>query len=497
MKADAYFQLENIFEKLSHLHHLQAIAGWDESVMMPPGGGESRAHALATLSALMHETITDPKIAGLIDKAKGESLNDPWRTANLRWMEKKYLDANCIPSDLIKKFTEASIRCEQAWRIYRAENNWNDFYPFLKTTIDFLKNIVDIQSDIFKKSKLDVLIDKFSPDINQAIIDPIFENLKKELPKILKQTIEKQINEKIILPKERYPASKQREIGLRLMKAIGFDFNHGRLDVSHHPFCGGVPQDVRITTRYNEDEFITSAMAICHETGHARYEQGLPDKWKYQPVGQSLGMAVHESQSLLTEMQACRTKEFMEFLSPLLIEFFGDNEVFSPKNLYCLNTRVKPGYIRVDADEITYPLHVIVRYEIEKKLFSNEIEVVDLPEIWDELMKKYLGLSTKDNFKNGVMQDVHWPSGIFGYFPAYTLGALIASQLFESAKKSNPTLLADIAKGNFTLLFNWLNKHIHSRASSVSFEKLIQDATGEPLNSRYFIAHLKQRYLKD
>lgn len=493
---NSYTQLEKIFEKLAHLNHLHAITSWDEAVMMPMGGGNARAKALATLDTISHETLTKPMVDELIQKAKNETL-DPWQKANLEWMEMKYLRANCIPSDLVKKLTESSITCEQAWRGLRSENNWSDFAPLLANTLSLVKEKAQIQADVFKKSTYDVLLDEYSPDVNQNLIDPIFQQLKTLLPDLIQQIMHKQQNEEIVVPQGNFQLEKQRQLGLELMKALGFDFNHGRLDVSHHPFCGGVPEDVRITTRYNENEFLSSAMAICHETGHARYEQGLPVAWIDQPVGHALGMAVHESQSLLVEMQACRSFEFMQFLSPLLQKQFGTNTAFSPQNLHRLYTQVKPSLIRVDADEVTYPLHVIMRYEIEKELIEGKLKVNDLPDVWHEMMTKYLGLSTSHNFKDGVMQDVHWPSGSFGYFPAYTLGSLIAAQLFATAKKTHPEILTEISQGHFTTLFAWLNKHIHAKASSLKFPQLLMEATGQPLKTEFFVEHVKERYLKN
>jgi carboxypeptidase Taq len=310
----------------------------------------------------------------------------------------------------------------------------------------------------------------------------------------MKQAIAKQKNQPTIFPEGNFSIEKQKALGLKLAETIGFDFNHGRLDVSHHPFCGGVPNDVRMTTRYNTKEFITAAMGVCHETGHARYEQNLPKQWIHQPVGSALGMMIHESQSLLIEMQVCRSVEFMQFLSPLMIEQFGDNKAFSSDNLYQLYTHVKPGYIRVDADEITYPLHIILRYELEKALIEGDMKASELPDAWDEKMMQYLGLSTKNNFAEGVMQDVHWPCGAFGYFPAYTLGRLAAAQFFAAIKRDVPFVLNDIASGNFTPLYEWLIHHIFSKASSVMPETLIKEATGEYLDEKYFIGHVQERY---
>lgn len=495
--ANAYQELEAIFTQLSHLQHLRAITSWDEAVIMPTGGGPARAKALATLSSIMHATLTQPKIKDLIATAKKQPLTAPWQQANLRLMEKAFLRATCLPSELVKKTTEAAVRCEQAWRIYRAENNWKDFSPLLAENIALAKEAAQIQAQVFDLSPLDVLIDAFSPDIKQALIDPIFTQLKNALPDLIKQAVEKQKNEAVIIPEGHFPWEKQRQLGLELMQAIGFDFNRGRLDSSHHPFCGGVPQDVRITTRYEKNEFIHSAMAICHETGHACYEQNLPKQWLYQPVGEALGMVVHESQSLLIEMQACRNKAFMHFLAPLIKNQFGDDPYSAPENLFKLYTRVKPGLIRVDADEMTYPLHVIIRYELEQQLLEGDLSVEDLPEVWDQLMTNYLGLSTKNNYRDGVMQDVHWPSAAFGYFPAYTFGNLFAAQLFHAVTNQHNEILTELSQGNFQTLLAWLNKQVHSRASSVPFARLVTESTGEALTPDYFFNHLKKRYLED
>lgn len=490
-----YNELKNIFKRISDLEHISAITFWDAACMMPSGGGDARAEAMATLKALQHSMLTDPKIDELIDKATSELLEDDWDTANLQKMQRLYFNATCLPQNLVEAKAKASMQSEQAWRILRKDNNWHEFLPLLENTFSLVKKAAVIHAEKRNMSTYDVLLDEYSPDITQTLIDPIFNKLKDFLPNFLDKVLEAQTSIKLFDIQGSYPISKQKALGLTLMQTIGFDFNHGRLDISHHPFCGGVPQDVRVTTRYNENEFITSAMAICHETGHAMYEQGLPIKWIDQPVGAPLGMSIHESQSLLVEMQACRSREFMDFLSQHVMATFGTQKEFTSENLYNLYTHVKRDYIRVDADEVTYPLHIILRYEIEKALFNDEIEIKDLPEIWDQKMQQYLGLSTKNNYKDGVMQDVHWPSGIFGYFPAYSLGALVAAQLFNKAKKSHPNILTNLVHGDFTVLINWLREKIHKNASKLTFHSLIQNATGEELNPDYFIKHLEERYI--
>ena len=376
----------------------------------------------------------------------------------------------------------------------RHDNNWQDFAPLLDENLQLVRESAQIRAEILGKSAYDILLDDFSPGLSQQVIDPIFDELKSFLPGFIPQVLQRQQQQPSIALEGSFAIAKQKAVGLELMQAIGFNFEHGRLDESHHPFCGGVPQDVRITTRYKETEFITAAMGICHETGHAMYEMGLPKEWLSQPVGEALGMSIHESQSLLIEMQACRSLPFMQFLAPIVTKHFGEHPGFTPENLHRIYTRVKPGYIRVDADELTYPLHIILRYELEKQLIAGDLRVADLPDAWDSYMQQFLGLSTKDNYHDGVMQDVHWPAGLFGYFPAYTLGALVAAQLFATAQQQSSEIPQGLATGDFTRLFIWLRENIHSKGSLFNFDELLTQATGESLNPKYYIEHVTRRY---
>ena len=282
---------------------------------------------------------------------------------------------------------------------------------------------------------------------------------------------------------------------MRLMTRLGFDFDHGRLDISLHPFCGGTPDDVRITTRYDESDFRGALMGVLHETGHAMYERGLPAGWRRQPVGEARGMAVHESQSLLVEMQACRSREFTEFLAPVLREVFGrSGPEWEAENLYRLNTRVKRSFIRVDADEVTYPAHVILRYRLERALIDGSLVLKDLPGAWNDGMRTLLGIVPPDD-RLGCLQDIHWYDGAFGYFPTYTLGAMLAAQLFDAAKRADPTILPGIAGGDFAPLFAWLRAHVHGKGSLLSAAELVMQATGRPLDARIYERHLETRYL--
>ena len=490
-----YQELKTIFARLSDLEHVQAIVNWDEAVNMPVGAGANRARAMASLRSLAHEMLTSSEVSDLLAKTQPQELTNPWDKANLHWMQRTHQHATCVPSALVAKLTQASLQCEQVWRELRPANDWQSFVPLLEKNFALVKEAAQYKSDALEMSPYDVLLDEYSPGVSQAMLEPIFAELKAFLPRFIQQVLKQQKQQRYPnLPKPFSP-EKQRSLGLQLMQQIGFDFDHGRLDVSHHPFCGGVSDDVRITTRYNKDEFVSAIMGICHETGHALYEQGLPMAWYGQPVGQALGMAMHESQSLLMEMQACRSEGFMHYLTPLLKQTFPQLASLQVAELQALYLRVQPGLIRVDADEVTYPLHVILRYEIERDLFAGKLSIADLPQAWDEGMQSYLGLSTKDNYSDGVMQDVHWPAALFGYFPSYTLGALISAQLFQTATTQHSNIHEELMVGNFSTLVDWLREHVHSNGCLLSADQLLKQATGEVMSAKPFIQHIQQRYM--
>lgn len=280
------------------------------------------------------------------------------------------------------------------------------------------------------------------------------------------------------------------------MKILNFDFNHGRLDVSTHPFCGGVPRDVRMTTRYDERDWTESLMGTIHETGHGLYEQNLPQDFLDQPLAEGAGMSIHESQSLFFELQVGRSPSFLGFLAPMAQRIFdrGHDTAFTPDNLQRLWSQVTPSFIRVSADEVTYPCHVILRFELERALIEREIECEDLPGLWNEKMQQYLGLSTEGNDRDGVMQDVHWPSGAFGYFPSYTLGAMTAAQLARAVRKAIPAFDQYVRNGNLAPIQSELRERIWKWGSMYEPAQLVERATGEPLNPKYFLEHLKDRY---
>ncbi|MGF1759801.1 carboxypeptidase M32 [Photobacterium sagamiensis] len=491
-----YQKLEQHYKKYARLSHLSAICGWDQASMMPAGGNEARSEAMAELAVLSHQLLTEPQLADWFDLAERESLAGEEKIS-LKEMKRSWQIANLLPESLVQEQSLTGSKCEHAWRTQRAENNWHDFSKNLEPVVELARKEAQIRSEETGLSRYDALLDLYEPGMTTKELDQLFADLKSWLPSLIQQVQEKQATEAVITPQGPFPIEAQKEISLAVMNKLGFDFNHGRLDVSVHPFCGGVPTDVRITTRYDESDFTSALMGVIHETGHARYEQGLPAQWRNLPVGEARSMGIHESQSLFFEMQLSRSETFISLLAPLAQDAFQrpDDQALTSDNLALVSTRVKPDFIRVDADEVTYPAHIILRYEIERDLIEGNIEVADIPELWDKKMNEYLGLSTKGNYTDGCMQDIHWTDGSFGYFPSYTLGAMYAAQ-FMAAMRKEMNVENLIRERNLTPIFNWLDKHVWKKASTLSTDQILINATGERLNAEYFKKHLIDRYLK-
>ena len=495
MSAHAlYDQLTAAFERIYRFEHLQAITMWDHSTYMPPGGNEARSAALGELAALIHRLRTARELGPLLERAGNEPLDEAER-ANLREMQRTYRNATALPEELVHASTMAGAKCEHAWRKQRPANDWTGFLPNLREVVRLTRQQASLLAERLGISKYDALMDRFEPGTRSADVDRLFGALKGWLPGLIQKVRDRQASENVVEAKGPFPIAAQRALCERVMALLKFDFDHGRLDVSTHPFSGGVPEDVRLTTRYSEDEFEKSLMGTIHETGHGRYEQGRPRAWLGQPVSEARSMAIHESQSLSFEMQLGRSRPFMELLAPLLVEYFGAQPAFEPDNLFRLYTRVRPGLIRVDADEVTYPAHVILRYEIERPLIEGEIEVEDIPSLWDEKMEQLLGLDTRGNYKDGPMQDIHWTDGAYGYFPCYTLGAMYAAQWFATIRRTRPSLDAEIARADFGGIFGWLHTNIWDAASRYETDELTRRASGGSLDPQHLRAHLEARYL--
>jgi carboxypeptidase Taq len=492
-----YENLETRFRRMALIGEANAFLSWDQSVNMPEASAASRAEQMATLSVLAHEEMSRPEVAAWLDAAEGSNAAlDSWQRANLREMRRGWVHATAVPADLVAASVKANAASEMAWRAARPAGDFKAVQPFLAEGLRLAREIGAAKAARLGTGLYDALLDQYEPGGRGAAIDAIFAELEGFLPGAIEAALARQAAMPARQPKGPFPVARQRALSERLMRVIGFPFARGRLDVSHHPFSGGTPDDLRITTRYDEGDFAKALMATLHETGHALYEAGLPKAWRRQPVGEARGMAMHESQSLLLEMQCCRSREFIAFAAPIMREALGGSGPdWEAENLHRLATRVERGFIRVDADEVTYPAHVILRYRLEQALVAGALPLAELPGAWNEAMKRALGV-VPPGHALGCLQDIHWYAGIWGYFPTYTLGALAAAQIFQAAERAVPDLRQAIGRGDFAPLYAWLGAEVHGKASSiVDTNALIAHATGAPLGAAAWKAHVTRRYL--
>lgn len=492
----SYEKLHSRFKRIGDLNHALAMLSWDEAAMMPTGGGEVRAESMATLSGMVHDMVAADETSELAEAALSEDL-DEWQAANVELIQRDWQKARALPRDLVVALSAAATSCQQAWRPARPENDWAAVSDPLETVLALTRQKAQALADALGCDPYDALLDDYQPGLTKAQVDPLFAQLRDVLPPLIDKALDRQDGPLPVT--DSFGVERQEALGKTLMAKLGFDFERGLLGVSHHPFCGGEPDDTRITTRYNEADFLESLFAVLHETGHALYQQGLPKAWRGQPVGDANGMALHESQSLLMEMQVCRGAGFLDFAAPVvqrsLLGAPTDAPEWQPDNLLKLAKRVRRGYIRVDSDELTYPLHVVLRYELETALLDGSMTIADIPDAWHDKMSRYLGLSTAGNFRDGCMQDTHWFMGLIGYFPCYTLGAVIAAQLFATIRERVVGIDEAIRGGEFDVLVDWLRANIHDRGRLMPAMDLIAEVTGEPLRSDAFLDHLKARYL--
>lgn len=492
----AYSDLAAHFGKISALSNAIGILHWDNAAMMPKGAADTRAESMALLAVLRHDMATDARVGDLLDAADGEGGLGPWEMANIREIRRLWTVETALPADLVAATSKAVSACEMRWRTAREESDFVGLLPFLAEVLALQREIGRAKGEKLGLAPYDALLNDYEPGGRAATIDALFDDLAGFLPGFLDEVLAVQARRPADPPLEGpFPVETQRSLGLRLMTALGYDFERGRLDVSTHPFCGGADNDVRITTRYDEADFTSALMGVLHETGHALYEQGRPAGYMNQPVGAARGMSVHESQSLLIEMQACRSAEFIAFAGPIMREAFGGSgPAWEPEALRRRYTRVERGFIRVDADEVTYPAHVILRYRLERAMIAGDLALADLPGAWNDGMRGLLGV-TPPNDRLGCLQDIHWPSGGWGYFPTYTLGALTAAQLFDAATTADPDILPGIGRGDFSALVAWLRANVHGQGSLLETDELLTRATGRPLDADVFKRHLKRRYL--
>src|SRR5688572_17670359 len=498
MALTPYQQLEQEFRRVHAFRGAASLLRWDSAVMMPRGSSDLRGEQLAALETEAHSLVTSPRVTRLLERADANSQGlEDWQLANLKEMRREREHSIATPQNLVSRLAKATARAEIKWIEARQKSDFSLFAPHLEEVANLMRNKAQLLGKALKLDPYDALLDEFSPGMTTAEIDGIFTTIGRRLPSLIQEAIDAQAKHPPLEIVGRFTTSKQRSLAIELMKTVGFPFDRGRLDESEHPFTGGIPGDVRITTRFSPTDPLTGLMGVLHETGHAMYDAGLPEAWRGQPVGRDRGMAMQESQSLLLEMLICRNRPFLRYLKPLMDKAFGvTGPEWEVENLYQLLTRVRRSLIRVDADEVTYLVHILLRYELEQEILRGELKIRDLPEAWNTRMADRLGVRPA-NDAEGCLQDVHWAVGSFGYFPSYAIGAVIAGQLYESLRSDRPELDDELAAGHFAGLFDWLRQNVHSLAATVSMPELIRNATGKPLSAAAWLRYVEAKYLEE
>src|SRR5579859_6130389 len=488
----AYDRLAARFARIATLGEASSVLNWDAATMMPPGGGAARGDQLAVLAGMSHALLVAAEVGDDLAEAEQAGENDPWRAANLRLMRHAYIRATAMPVDLVEAQARANSACEKVWREARRQSNFAMVRPHLEEVVRLVREAAAALAPALGLSAYDALADGYQRGMRAAKVAPVFASYEAFLATALPRAEELQASRPApVRPHGPFPIAVQEALCRELSERLGLDFTHARLDRSAHPFSGGTVTDVRITTRYDEADFTQAVLAVVHETGHALYERGLPGDYARQPVGEAAGMAAHESQSLIVEMQACRSDAFLSFLGPELHKTFGgDAAPYQPANLVRLWRRVERGFIRVDADEMTYPAHVIMRFRLEQALIGGTLAVADLPGAWNDGFQRLLGMTPPDD-AHGCLQDIHCYDGAFGYFPSYTLGAMAAAQLMAVAVRQIQGLKTAMGLGDLSPLINWLRANVHTHGSVMGFNELLTSATGKPLDAADFQAHLR------
>lgn len=500
--AEAYKALKEKFHLMTAQGYGSSFLTRDAETVMPPGSGETRDEQIVAVDFARHMIIADPRTEDLLNDAEaGQNVLPAEDRRNLQLMRRYWIHNGSLPPDLVKEWSRLASLGQRLHGEARKTGDWKKVEPHM--TLMFaraMERISNKKERLGTASSYEAATDEFIPDIKVATMDALFAPLEKNLPGVIQKALEKQRSGPKIIPLiGPFPREKQAELNRRIAAAGGFDFNRGRLDDvgGGHPSCHGAPDDVRASYRCDINDFTFSAYAVSHEApGHGLYEQNLPKSWRYQPAGMALGMAIHESQSRIVEVQAGLTHEYIGWLSEQAIDVFGYQPALEADNLYRLMLQVQEeSYIRIAADELTYPMHVILRFNMERAIFEGNMTVADIPDAFNDGMKKGLGI-VPPNHTLGCMQDIHWMVGLIGYFPSYALGDMFAADGFVTADKQHPELRRNLSRGDATLLNQWRCANVHEKGSLLTTAELLLQAIGTPdLSGERHLDHLSRRYL--
>jgi carboxypeptidase Taq len=472
-----------------------SVLGWDQQTYMPPGGGPRRAEVLSTLSRLTHSRFTSHETARMLDAAEkeAEGLDTESDEARLVHMVRRDFEkSRKLPDDFVAAWTQDAVLSNQAWRVARPADDFASFRPHLEKMVDYARRQAEYYG--YEDHPYDALLDDYEPGMSTADVRGVFDVLRAEQVPLAKAIAEKPQPRNDFLSRE-FPEQQQEEFAKKVIADFGYDFKRGRLDIAPHPFETTFGRDdVRITTRYDRHFLPQAVFAVFHESGHAMYEQNISPSLARTPISHGCSMVLHESQSRLWENIVGRSRGLWNHYYPLLQEKFPEalRDVTVDEWHRAIN-RVRPSLIRVESDEVTYNLHIMVRFEIELELVTGTLKVSDLPEAWNARMEEYIGVTPPDN-RDGVMQDTHWSSGSIGYFPTYALGNVLAAQIYETVTEEEPQIEAEIARGQFGTLYNWLADNVYRHGRKFMPTEMMVRINGAPLDAAPYIAYLKRKY---
>jgi carboxypeptidase Taq len=499
-QADPYARAAAKFALSCKLASIGNLLMWDAQTKMPKGGAWARGEQAGALEEVTSDLIATKDVGALLEEAESyANVLDAAERANLAEMRRLHAHRAAVPKELLIERARVSQALQATWVEAKASSDYKAFAPGFKTLMALQREVAAAKSAALGLAPYDAMIDEQDPGLTMATIDPIFDDLAVELPGLLAAVRERQAKWPAVATfTGDFAVARQEKLSQRLAVIVGHAPETSRIDEAPHPFSmPHSPGDVRFTTRYDIDKFRYSVMATLHEAGHSMYELNLPRAHAFSPVGFARGASAHESQSLMLEMMAGRSKEFVRFLAPLLDEYLGDGgPSWDPRNLLNYIRRVDDDFIRVEADEISYPLHVILRYRLERALLAGDLAVDDVPLAWNEMFARLFG-RVPPNHAKGCLQDIHWAAGLFGYFPNYALGESLAAQLFEKACADDPAILPALGQGDFKPYFGWVRPRIHEQASLKSFDDIVVAATGARLSGEALKRHLKKRYLDE
>jgi len=494
--SSAYDELTQISRSAALLGGTAGLLGWDQEVMMPPGGLEYRSLQLAQLARLQHQTITDVRVGDLLAECEADTAlmgdRDSATAVNVRELRRDYERQTRLPAELVEEEAKLASLGQHTWQEARRNSDFAHFRPMLERIVELLRRKAKCYGWAEDGEAWDALAEDYEPGCTAAEIETVFTPLRDRLRGLLHELMGSSTKPPNTFNELPLDVDKQREFVQYIADTIGFDFSRGRLDISTHPFCSGSHcNDVRLTTRFHECNVNDALGSTMHEAGHGIYEQGLLTEHVGTPMGMAVSLGIHESQSRMWENQVGRSRAFWKWAYPKLKEHFGASvSSLDLDAAYGGANIVNPDFIRVEADEATYNMHVMVRFEIERAILSGDLQVVDIPEVWNAKYKDYLGIEVKDDAV-GCLQDIHWSMAAMGYFPTYTLGNLYCAQFFETAREQIPNLDAQFEKGKFDDLRVWLNENIHAHGRRYRAADLCRHVTGKPLSADPLMRHLE------